>query len=151
LKRTIRNFPRDMELHDFMDTGFKNIEQVEMKTLDVDDFKEFQLIVFNHYMVTVEHFWDKQGGEGRSLFQSIRKRRQKRYSNYLKVKDFVDISDPKKVRQKWMFELKAFDAGNLQVDKKKSLSFRFSKESEAKMFHTYFKDLLKKLADSKAS
>ena len=151
LKTTIKNFPLNMELHEFGYIDFKDIPEVEMKTLDVDDFKEFQLIVFNHYMVTVEHFWDKRGGEGRSLFQSIRKRRQKRYSNYLKIKDFVDISDPKKVRQKWMFELKAFDAGNLQVDKKKSLSFRFSKEPEAKMLHTYFKDLLKKLEDSKAS
>ena len=50
-----------------------------------------------------------------------------------------------------MIQFKAFDAANLQVDKKKSLSFRFSKESEAKMFQTYFKDLFKKFHDSKAS
>ena len=150
LKSTIKNFPLNMELHEFGYIDFKDIPEVEMKTLDVDDFKKFQLIVFSHYIVTVEHFWDEQLVDSK-LFPKIRKRRQMRYSNYLKLKDFDDISDPKKVSQKWIIELKAFDAGNLQVDKKKSLSFRFSKEPEAKMFHTYFKDLLKKLEDSKAS
>ena len=149
LKRTVKNFPDNMELHEFGYMGAKTFELVEMKTLD-DDFKEFQLIVFSHYIVTVEHFWDEQLVDNK-LFPKIRKRRQMRYSNYLKLKDFDDISDPKKVSQKWIIEFKAFDAGNLQVDKKKSLSFRFSKEPEAKMFHTYFKDLLKKLEDSKAS
>ena len=109
------------------------------------------MIVFSHYIVTVEHFWDEQLVDTRLGFQTIRKRRQSRYDNYLKIKDFQDISDPKKVRQKWTIDFKAFDAGNLQVDKKKSLSFRFSKESEAKMFQNYFKDLIKKFHDSKAS
>ena len=139
-----------MELHEFGYIDFKDIPEVEMKTLDVDDFKKFQLIVFNNYIVTVEHYWDEQLVDNK-LFPTIRKRRQMRYSNYLKIKDFQDISDPKKERQKWMIEFKAFDAGNLQVDKKKSLCFRFSKESEAMMFQTYFKDLIKKFHDSKAS
>ena len=148
MKRTVKNFPDNMELHEFGYMGAKTFELVEMKTLD-DDFKEFQLIVFSQYIVTVEHFWDEQLVDNK-LFPTIRKRRQMRYSNYLKLKDFDDIPDPKKVSQKWIIELKAFDA-NLQVDKKKSLSFRFSKEPEAKIFQTYFKDLLKKLEDSKAS
>ena len=143
------NFPQNMELHQFGYVGAKTCELVEMKTLDVDDFKKFQLIVFNNYIVTVEHYWDEQLVDNK-LFPTIRKRRQMRYSNYLKLKHFDDISDPKKERQKWIIELKAYDA-NLQVDKKKSLSFRFSKEPEANMFCAYFKDLFNKLEDSKAS
>ena len=137
MKKTIREFPRSTELHHFGYMGFKDFPMVEMKNLEAHEhYKRFQLIVFNHYMVTVEHYCDEHVGTS-IWFPVIIKKDQKRFSNYYKIKDFDVISSPKKVKHNWIIEFKAFNDFNLKVDEKKSLSFRFSKEAEANMFREY--------------
>ena len=64
---------------------------------------------------------------------------------HYKIKEFVDISPPKKENKSWIVEFKAFK--QFRVDGKKSLSFRFapSKFEEAKMFRNYFETLKAKI------
>ena len=54
LKETIKDFPVEMELHQF-GKEFKEFQMVEMKNLQRkekhDNYKKFQLLVFRRYMI----------------------------------------------------------------------------------------------------
>ena len=77
-------------------------------------------------------------------FPIIRKKDLRRFSNYYKIRDFEVLNQPKKENKNWIVEFKAY-AFNLQIDGKKSLSFRFSNLEEAKMFRDYFDGLKDKI------
>ena len=147
LKETITDFPPSTELHHFGYMGFKEYRMVEMKNLTGDDnYHNFQLIVFNHYMVALEHYRDEQVENRNNWlgFPIIRKKDLRRFSNYYKIRDFEVLNQPKKDNKNWIVEFKAY-AFNLQIDGKKSLSFRFSNLEEAKMFRDYFDGLKDKI------
>ena len=147
LKETITDFPHNTELHQFGFHGCKEYRMVEMMSLDgQDSYKNYQLIVFNHYMVAVEHYTDEEVEDKNYwLWAKIKKKSKRRFSMHYKIKEFVDISPPKKENKSWIVEFKAFK--QFRVDGKKSLSFRFapSKLEEAKMFRNYFETLKAKI------
>ena len=149
LKNTIIDFPHNTELHQFGYHGCKEYRMVEMKSLDgQDNYKNYQLIVFNHYMVAVEHYTDEEVEDKNYwLWAKIKKKSRRRFSMHYKIKEFDEISQPKqpKKNRNWIVEFKAFT--HFKVDGKKSLSFRFapSKFEEAKMFRNYFDALKEKI------
>ena len=117
---------------------------VEMKSLDGQDiYKNYQLIVFNHYIVAVEHYTDEEA----LCWLWAKKKSQRRFSMHYKIKEFDEISQPKqpKKSKSWIVEFKSFT--HSKVDGKKSLSFRFapSQFAEAKMFRNYFDALKEKI------
>ena len=147
LKETIIDFPPNTELHQFGYNGCKEYRMGGMKTLDgQDSYKKYQLWVFHHYMVAVEHYTEEVvKDEKYIIWPTIEKKSMKRFSMHYKIKEFDEISQPKKTSNRYVVEFKAFT--NFKVDGKKSLSFRFaaSKFQEAKMFRNYFDDLKEKI------
>ena len=146
LKETIIDFPLNTELHQYGFHGCKEYRLVEMKSWDAKDYKNYQLWVFPHYMVAVEHYTEEVVQDTNYwLWATIEKKAMRRFSMHYKIREFDEISQPKKIRNKWIVEFKAFT--HFKVDGKKSLSFRFSasKEQEAKMFRNYFDDLKEKI------
>ena len=150
MKKTIQDFPHNTELHQFGYNGGKEFRLVEMKNMDgQDSYKNYQLIVFNHYIVALELFTDEEVEDTNYiLWPRIKKTSKRRFSMYYKIKEFDEISPPKQKESKtknWIVEFKAFT--QFKVDGKKSLSFKFapSKFEEAQMFLKYFEDLKEKI------
>ena len=151
MKNTIRDFPDNVELHHFGYNGVKEFRLVEMKSLDgQDSYKNYQLIVFNRYMVALELYTEEEVEDRPYTFwPTIRRKSRRRFSRHYKITEFDDISPPTQKEsnrsKNWIVEFKAFT--NLRIDGKKSLSFRFapSKEEEAQLFKKYFDGLKDKI------
>ena len=147
LKNTIREFP-DEELHHFGFRVVNEFREVEMLSLDntdtdTDKFKKYQLIVFHQYFLTVEHFKDKKITYC-FFWPTIKKIRYRRFSQNYNIADFHQISQPFKNGKSKYFLVEMRGEGS------KSLVFRFSRETEAKMFTDLFNNLKEKV-HSKAS
>ena len=150
MRKTIIDFPHNTELHQFGYNGGKEFRLVEMKSLDgQDSYKNYQLIVFNHYIVALEYCKDGEGVEKNYWFWAKNKKKSRRkFSMFYKIEEFDEIFPPKQKESRaknWIVEFKAFT--QFKVDGKKSLSFRFapSKFEEAQMFIKYFEDLKEKI------
>ena len=148
LKNTIREFP-DEELHHFGFRVVNEFSEVEMLSLDntdtdTDKFKKYQLIVFHQYFLTVEHFKDKKITYC-FFWPTIKKIRYRRFSQNYNIADFHQISQPFKNGKSKYFLVE------MRGEESKSLVFRFSRETEAKMFTDLFDNLKKKVHSEIAS
>ena len=141
LKETIKDFPPDMELHHYGPKVVKEFPMVRMRNGTEEKFRRFQLLVFNSYLLALEHFKEKEVVYC-CWWPTYRKIRTSKFYRHYKIENFDDISENSKNKKSILVEARAYHPSE-------SLTFAFpiSKRNEAK----HFRDLLSNLKEKNQS